>query len=90
MARKLGLAHDSASSYHPSKGESIAPTRTAEEAAAMKAALPKVISLDAKTVTVDEVVEAMKVAGGLVIRNAVSHEALDQIESEYCVIPNKN
>jgi hypothetical protein len=81
MAPQLGLGHTSASSYHPSKGESIPATRTAAEAEALKATLPKVISLDAKTATIDQIVEAMKVAGGLVIRNAVSHEALDQIES---------
>lgn len=58
------------------------PTRTAAEAEALKATLPKVISLDAKTATVDQIVEAMKVAGGLVIRNAVSYDALDKIESK--------
>jgi hypothetical protein len=82
MAPQLGLGHTSASSYHPSKGESVPPTRTAAEAEALKTALPKVISLDAKTATVDQIVATMKIAGGLVIRNAVSHEALDQIESE--------
>lgn len=81
MAPQLGLGHTSPSSYHPSKGESIPATRTAAEAEALKAMLPKVISLDAQTATVDQIVEAMKVAGGLVIRNAVSHEALDKIES---------
>jgi hypothetical protein len=49
----------------------------------VKAALPKVTSLDAKTATVEDIVEAMKVAGGVIIRNAVSHEALDQIESQH-------
>ena len=83
MAPQLGLGHTSVSSYHPSKGESIPPTRTAAEAEALKATLPKVISLDAKTATVDQIVAAMKIAGGLVIRNAVSNEALDQIESEW-------
>lgn len=82
MAPQLGLGHTSPSSYHPSKGESIPPTRTPAEAEAIKATLPKVISLDANTATVDEIVEAMKIAGGLVIRNAVSHEALDQIEKD--------
>jgi hypothetical protein len=83
MAPQLGLGHTSASSYHPLKGESVPPMRTAAEAEALKAALPKVISLDAKTATVDQIVAAMKIAGGLVIRNAVSHEALDKIESEW-------
>jgi hypothetical protein len=85
MAPQLGLGHTSASSYHPSKGESMPATRTAAEAEALKATLPKAISLDSNTATIDQIVEAMKVAGGLVIRNAVSHEALDQIESK----PNK-
>ena len=81
MAPQLGLGHSSVSSYHPSKGESVPVTRTAAEAKALKAALPKVLSMDAKTATIDQIVAAMKLAGGLVIRNAVSHEALDQIES---------
>ncbi len=82
MAPKLGLGHDSVSSFHPSKGASLTPTRTKEEAENVKASLPKVVALDANTCTVDEIVEAMKVAGGLIIRNAVSHEALDLIESK--------
>jgi hypothetical protein len=77
MTPKLGLAHDNVSSYHPTKGQSIPPTKTAEEAEAIKARLPKGIFLDAKTAIVEQVVEAMKVAGALVIRNAGSHEALD-------------
>ena len=80
----LGLVgYDSVSSFHPSKKTSIpiAPTKTKEEAEKVKKTLPKVVALDAKTATVDEIVEIMKVAGGLIIRNAVSHEALDLIES---------
>lgn len=81
----LGLGHDSPSSYHPSKAEPTPPT-TPEETEKVKASLPKVVSLDAATATIEEIVEALKVAGGLVIRNAVSYEALDQIESEW--LPN--
>ena len=82
MAPRLGLSHDSASSFHTSKGSSTPPPKTKKEAEAVKATLPKVVSLDAETCTVDEIVEAMKVTGGVIIRNAVSHDALDQIESE--------
>jgi hypothetical protein len=82
MAPRLGLSHDSASSFHTSKGPSTPPTNTKKEAEVVKATLPKVVSLDAETCTVDEIVEAMKVTGGVIIRNAVSHDALDQIESE--------
>lgn len=82
MAPKLGLGHDSPSSFHTSKRASSSPAKTKDEAEKIKATLPKVVSLDAKTCTVDEIVDALKVAGGLIIRNAVSHEALDQIESE--------
>lgn len=82
MAPQLGLAHDSKSSFHSSKGSSIPPTQTKGEAEKIKATLPKVLSLDAKKCSVDEIVEAMKVTGGVIIRNAVSHDALDLIESE--------
>lgn len=82
MAPRLGLGHDSPSSFHSTKNPSIPPTKTKEEAEKVKATLPKVIALDANTCTVDEIVEVMKVAGGLIIRNAVSLEALDLIESK--------
>jgi len=82
MAPRLGLGHDSPSSFHRSKEPSTPPTKTKEEAEKVKATLPKVVSLDAKTCTVNEIVEAMKVAGGVIIRNAVPHDALDLIESE--------
>jgi hypothetical protein len=82
MAPQLGLGHESASSLYPSEGNSIASTKNQEEEDKIKANLPKVVALDANTCTVDEIVEIMKVAGGLIIRNAVSHEALDIIESK--------
>jgi len=82
---KLGLGHDSVSSFHASKRASIPPAKTKEEAAKVKATLPKVVALDANTCTVDEIVEIMKVAGGLIIRNAVPLEALDLIESKQVV-----
>jgi hypothetical protein len=80
---RLGLGHDSPSSFHVSKEmPSIAPTKIQEEAEKVKKTLPKVVALDANTCTVDEIVEVMKVAGGLIIRNAVPLEALDLIESK--------
>jgi hypothetical protein len=82
MAPRLGLSHESASNFYASKGSSVPPTKTKEEAEKVKATLPKVLALDAKTCTVDEVVNAMKMTGGVIIRNAVSHDALDLIESK--------
>jgi hypothetical protein len=82
MAPRLGLGHDSASSFHASKGYSIPPTKTKEEIEMAKATLPKVLALDSKTCAVEEIVDAMKVTGGVIIRNAVSHDALDLIESK--------
>lgn len=35
------------------------------------------------TASVDEIVAALKVAGGIIIHNAVGQEALDQIEYTY-------
>ena len=43
--------------------------------------LPLVQSLPSTT-SVKEIVEALKISGGVVIRNAVSHEDLDVIESK--------
>jgi hypothetical protein len=82
MAPRHGLGHDSTSSFHPSKGYSIPPTKTKEEIEMARATLPKVLALDSKTCTVEEIVDAMKVTGGVIIRNAVSHDTLDLIESK--------
>ena len=56
MAPQLG--HTIASSYHPSEGESMPATGIAAETETLKATLPKVISLDAKTVTINQIVES--------------------------------
>ena len=90
MAPNFGLVgYDSVSSFHPSKKPSpTPPTKTKEEAEKVKATMPKVMSLDARTCTVDEIVEAMKVSGGVVIRNAVPHDKLDLIESKHSRCPS--
>ncbi|KXT06100.1 hypothetical protein AC578_1302 [Pseudocercospora eumusae] len=76
MAPGLGLAHTDPTSYHPSKQQTNGTTNGRTS----KANLPKVAILD-NTSSVDEVVEALKIAGGCVIKNAVAHEDLDTIQS---------
>ncbi|GAA5889936.1 hypothetical protein JCM6882_004371 [Rhodosporidiobolus microsporus] len=44
--------------------------------------VPQVQSFNAKTVTPAELVEALRLAGGVIIRNFVDHPILDQIERE--------
>ncbi|EME89570.1 uncharacterized protein MYCFIDRAFT_128824 [Pseudocercospora fijiensis CIRAD86] len=77
MAPGLGLAHTDPTSYHPSKQQ----TNGTANGHATKADLPKVAILD-NTSSVDEVVEALKIAGGCVIKNAVPHEDLDTIQND--------
>ncbi|KAI9666424.1 MAG: hypothetical protein M1821_004360 [Bathelium mastoideum] len=47
-----------------------------------KSPLPQVREFDAATVTVDELVDALKVAGGVVVRNMLNKSELDQIEAD--------
>jgi len=95
MAPGLGLAHTDPTSYHPSKavnGTGCHNVQTAKET------LPKVpvLSNTASVEEVVEAMKVrflepsppagclieLQVAGGCVIKNAVEHQHLDQIESK--------
>lgn len=84
MVPQLGLGHDSHSCFHRSKEQSIPipATESKEETERLKATLPRVLALDAKTCTVNEIVDAMKVADGVITRNAVGLDKFDLIESK--------
>lgn len=73
----FGLGHDSPSSYHSSKIDGEISTSIGKTA---RESLPEVRILP-NTCSVDEVVDALKVCGGVVIKNAVAHEDVDRIES---------
>ncbi|KAK8257509.1 phytanoyl-dioxygenase family protein [Phyllosticta capitalensis] len=75
----LGLAHGAPTSYHPSKSNGV--TSNGHSNGINKESLPKVRVLP-NTASVEEVVDALKVAGGVVIKNAVAHEDLDVIEKD--------
>ena len=85
----LGLKHESHPSYYESKTE-IPNTERLIDANGARGdgrlkqestnALPKVRALP-NTASVAEVVEALKITGGVIIRDAVSHEDIDIIES---------
>ena len=85
----LGLAHHAPSSYRNAEKVSNALKESNGNAlhgkvdphSTRKGNLPKVLSLPS-TADVDEVVNALMISGGVVIRNAVSHEDVDIIESE--------
>ena len=85
----LGLAHHSPSSYY-NRQKTLNPlterngnTRNGciDPHSTRKEYLPRVQSLPS-TADVSEVVDALKISGGVVIRNAVSHEDIDVIESK--------
>ena len=44
--------------------------------------LPIVAEFDSSTVSVDDLVDALKVAGGVVVRGLLTQEELDQIERD--------
>lgn len=58
---------------------SAMPSLSTSGAPAAKRQLPEVQSLP-NTASIDEVVSAIKIAGGCVIKNAVSTDVLDKIE----------
>lgn len=64
--------------------EKVVPvaTKPVKEPMSSKSPLPEVKSFDAATVTVDELVAALRVAGGVVIRNMLNKEELDAIEGD--------
>lgn len=45
-------------------------------------ALPDVKDFEASTVTINELVDALKIAGGVIVRNLLTQEELDQIEAD--------
>ena len=53
-----------------------------KEPKSSKSPLPIVKKFDATTVTVDELVDALTVAGGVIVRNLLTEEELDQIEAD--------
>jgi len=57
-------------------------TKGNKELKSSNSPLPEVKEFDAATATVSELVDAMKVAGGVVIRNMLSKEEVNQIESD--------
>lgn len=50
--------------------------------ASPRSPLPVVQEFDAATVTVDQLVEALKLAGGVVVRNMLSQQELSEIEAD--------
>ena len=68
-------------SAEKSKSNSHTAKRNCNPHSSRKEHLPLVQSL-LNTTSVEEIVDALKVSGGVVIRNAVSHEDLDVIESK--------
>jgi hypothetical protein len=57
-------------------------TKANKEVKSSKSPLPEVKEFDATTVTVDELVDALKIAGGVIVRNLLTKEELDQIEAD--------
>ena len=85
----LNLGHESPSSYHESKLKSsdakglTGTNGTIHESGSClhaKESLPEVRSLPSSA-SVAEVVEALKITGGVIIRDAISHDDIDKIES---------
>lgn len=56
--------------------------KAVKELKSSKSPLPEVKEFEATNATVDELVDALKVAGGVVIRNMLTKNELDQIESD--------
>ena len=54
----------------------------AKELKSSASPLPEVKSFDARTVTVDELVAALRLAGGVVVKNAISVEEAKEIERD--------
>jgi hypothetical protein len=57
-------------------------TQTNKELKSSKSSLPEVKEFDAATATVEELVDALKVAGGVVVRNMLTKAEIDQIETD--------
>ena len=57
-------------------------TKAAKELKGPHLPIPEVKAFDASTTTVDELVDAIKVAGGVVVRNMLTREETSQIEKD--------
>ena len=65
------------------EGKAVPTATTAnKELKSSKSPLPEVKKFDAATVTVEELVDALKVAGGVIVRNMLRMEELNQIEAD--------
>ncbi|KAL9074149.1 MAG: hypothetical protein Q9157_004497 [Trypethelium eluteriae] len=64
--------------------EQVAPvaTKAKKELKSSKSPLPEVKEFDAAKVSVDEVVDALKVAGGVIVRNILTEKELGEIEAD--------
>ena len=60
----------------------IAPVPVKKELKSSKSPIPEVKTFDASTVTVEELVVALRVAGGVVIKNMLTKEEVEQIEND--------
>ena len=67
-----------------SNADNVVPATTKANKELMRSIspLPEVKKFDATTVTVDEVVDALKVAGGVIVRNMLTMKELNQIEAD--------
>jgi hypothetical protein len=59
-----------------------AMTKANKELKSSESPLPEVMKFDAATVTVEELVDALKIAGGVIVRNLLTKDELDQIEAD--------
>jgi hypothetical protein len=57
-------------------------TEINQELKSSKSPLPEVREFDAATATVDELVEALKISGGVFIRNMLTKDEISQIEAD--------
>ncbi|KAJ9139199.1 Phytanoyl-CoA dioxygenase family protein [Pleurostoma richardsiae] len=64
------------------KGIAAAATTGAGEPKSSKSPLPPVLEFDAKTCTSAQLVDALKVSGGVIIRNMLAPEEIRQIEAD--------
>jgi len=57
-------------------------TKSNKDVKSPKSPLPEVKEFDAATATTGELVEALKIAGGVVVRNLLTKTEIDQIEAD--------
>jgi hypothetical protein len=61
---------------------SLKMTKGNKELKSSNSPLPEVKEFDASTTTVEELVDALKIAGGVIIRNLLTKAEVDQIEAD--------